>query len=89
MEENRNQQQPAQNPQPAPPPRRPKTCDDIWEGMKELYQLLAETNEIQKKNNKYLKSICSAATVIAVIMVISSVIALYYGIGLQSLLYRL
>jgi hypothetical protein len=85
MEENRNQQPPVQ---PTPPLRRAKTCDDIWEGMKELYQLLAETKEIQKQNNKYLKSISTAVSIIAVIFVIAAAFAAYYGISLQMILNR-
>jgi uncharacterized membrane protein len=56
--------------------------------MKELYQLLAETKEIQKQNNKYLKSISTAVSIIAVIFVIAAAFAAYYGISLQMILNR-
>ncbi len=63
--------------------------NDFFESLWEIHKLLLENNNLQKQHNKHLKSISTAASVIAVIMVISAAISVYYGVSLYQAYERL
>lgn len=72
------------NAENVPSSERERTTNDLFQGMKEIYFLMRENNELQKKNNKYLKSISTATAIIAVILTIYFSVYIIFGFLIGS-----